>query len=91
MYLSRLTVNARSQAAWRDLADRYELHRTLLSAFPATLAAAERLLYRVEQRRDSPAAAVLVQSHTLPDWSASARLALPDYLLTPPEIRLVQP
>src|SRR5947209_8539917 len=36
MYLSRLQLNPRNRSAQRDLADRYELHRTLMSGFDET-------------------------------------------------------
>lgn len=90
MYLSQLKLNAQTRAVWRDLADRYELHRTLMSAFPTTLPPDERVLYRVEQQRDTPDVQVLIQSQQPPSWDISERLSLPGYLKTTPQIRRVQ-
>ena len=73
MYLSKLELNPRSREARRDLAQPYELHRTLARAFPAPegqdYRAAHGVLFRLE-----PALApggrpfVLVQSLTAPIW-----------------------
>lgn len=91
MYLSQLMFNPQSRTARIDLADRYELHRTLLSAFPADLPSDERVLYRVEDQQPSPVVPVLVQSHTIPDWEAVDRLAIGGYLADPPQIRPISP
>ena len=34
MYLSRLAINPRSRDVQQDLADIYQMHRTVMSAFP---------------------------------------------------------
>lgn len=90
IYLSQLMVNLHSRPARNDLADRYELHRTLLSAFPETLPAHERVLYRVEEGTLDPMAIILVQSLTQPDWGAVPRLRDP-YLLREPRVRQIVP
>jgi CRISPR system Cascade subunit CasE len=73
MFYSLLTLNARSCRVQREVNAPYELHRTLLAAFPAETIHAPRtgdgagLLYRLE-----PWGAgwrILVQSHGAPDWS----------------------
>ena len=84
MFLSRLVLNPRSRAAWRDLADCHSLHRTVMSAFPDVPGDAAReqlgVLYRLEVRGSAGAPEVLVQSKAEPDWSG-----LPtDYLLQAP-------
>jgi len=89
MYLSQLVVNPRSRVARSDLADRYELHRTLMSAFPAELPANERILYRVEDNRNVPVVSVLVQSHYLPDWESVERMQRGGYLVDLPRIRVI--
>lgn len=69
MYLSRLILNLRYRQVRTDLARPYELHRTLLRAFPDHLAdGEERLLFRVEADSRQPDPVVLVQSQLLPDW-----------------------
>lgn len=91
MYLSRLILNPRSRQVQAELAAPYEMHRTLLRAFPSDLASTgededARVLYRV----DMPAAGqaiVLVQSHLLPDWS----FCKPDYLAAPPATKQFEP
>ena len=35
MYLSRLILNPRSRRVQRELAEPYEMHRSLMKAFPA--------------------------------------------------------
>lgn len=78
MWLSKLVLNLRSQAARRDLANPYEMHRTLSwTVAEALQARGERLLWRVEPYRLAPPT-VLVQTLTKPDWSrVFARF--PDY------------
>ncbi len=91
MFLSQLALNLRHRRAQRDLSDRYELHRSLLRAFPARLPAAERVLYRVEQTRRQPYALILVQSQTLPAWDQAERLNTPGYLVKLPALRQFEP
>lgn len=91
MFLSQLLISLRYRQARRDLADRYELHRTLLCAFPADMPADERVLYRVEQAGRLPYVAVLVQSQTLPDWAKAEQLSDPRYLFKLPAVRAVEP
>ncbi len=91
MFLSQLLFNPRSRAARSDLADRYELHRTLLNAFPTKLSADERVLYRVEDNRRLPAVSVLVQSHSLPDWDSVERMQHDGYLADIPKVRTIMP
>ena len=91
MFLSQLLFNLRHRAARRDLGDRYELHRTLLCAFPTQLPADERVLYRVEQTNRQACVTVLVQSQTLPNWGQAARLNEPRYLCRLPGLRSFAP
>lgn len=85
MYLSRLVLNPRSWAVRRDLADCYEQHRTVMSAFgdlPTADGDARTqlgVLYRVDADRRTERMTLLVQSRAAPRWSA-----LPgDYVLAP--------
>jgi CRISPR system Cascade subunit CasE len=70
MYLSRLILNPHHRRVQRDLANPYELHRTLMSAFPADLPDGERVLYRLDTDPRTGVPTVLLQSHTAPDWAA---------------------
>lgn len=83
LYLTLLSLNLRNRQVQRDLANRYELHRTVLSGFPQALPADERILYRVEEDVRSGVVTILLQSLNLPDWQA-----LPaSYLLQPAEVK----
>lgn len=91
MHLSRLTFNPRSRQARRDLAHPYELHRSLLQAFPgADQGGPGRILWRLETDRESgrEGVSVLVQSHHRPCWEPLA--ARPGYLLCAPESKPLQ-
>lgn len=68
MYLTRLTLNPRSRQVQRELADPYQMHRTVLSAFPVQLNNQERVLYRLEQDNHTGLLNLLVQSQGLPEW-----------------------
>lgn len=86
MYLSRLTLNLRNRRVQRELANRYELHRTVMNAFPEKLPEGERVLFRLEEARNRQAI-LLVQSKTMPDYSH-----LPSgYLLRDIEVKTYQP
>ena len=82
MYLTLLAVNARSRAAQRDLANRYELHRTVMCLFPGIQSSNARIegqvLYRCDLRSDGRVS-ILIQSSAPPNGSALA----PDYLDKP--------
>lgn len=79
MYLSRLILNPRSRQVQRDLADPYQLHRTVMSGFPEDLPPEERVLHRLDDDQRSQRLVLLVQSQGRPDWSGLAD----DYLLPP--------
>lgn len=80
MYLSNLIMNPRSRQANIDKGNPYELHRSLMLAFPAFDHEKERILYRLEMSQTNQ---VLVQSTILPDWSRLAE----NYLEKPSEIK----
>jgi CRISPR system Cascade subunit CasE len=77
MYLSRLILNPCSNQARSELANPYEMHRTVMKAYAA---GADRVLYRLEIHPHSGALTLLVQSQLCPDWGF---LAAPEksYLL----------
>jgi CRISPR system Cascade subunit CasE len=72
VYLSKLTLNPRSQSVWRDLADCQALHRCVLSAFghvdAGNARAALGVLYRIENDVRTGAMTLLVQSTERPKW-----------------------
>ncbi|MCQ4326925.1 type I-E CRISPR-associated protein Cas6/Cse3/CasE [Stutzerimonas stutzeri] len=80
MYLTRLTLDPRSAQARRDLADAYEMHRTLARVFVTDEhSAPARFLWRLEAGSSAWATpVVLVQSTLAGDWSALQ--VLPNYL-----------
>lgn len=81
MYLSRLILNPRNRRVQRELAQPYEMHRSIMRAFPAHLKEGEeRVLWRVD---DDPRMGVLllVQSWDAPDWSWLAEDGAQGYLL----------
>lgn len=90
MYLSQLIVNMRSKPARRDLADRFELHRTLMRAYPETLPDDERVLFRLEPLPNQAVTAILVQSQDQPHWDRVERLNEQGYLKVSPRLREVQ-
>ena len=74
MYLSRLVLDPRSREAGRDLGDVYQMHRTIMSAFPQVKeqggARAElAVLHRLDMDQRSGRTALLVQSGEEPDWN----------------------
>ena len=80
MYLSKLLLNPRSRQANMDKSNPYELHRTLMCAFPPFDHQAERILFRLEGKLMDQ---LLVQSSLEPDWSALQN----NYLLTTPKMK----
>jgi CRISPR system Cascade subunit CasE len=82
MYLSRLILNPRNRRVQREVADPYQMHRSLMRAFPDDLdKGAERVLFRLETSPRSGALTLLVQSWALPDWSWLAEPEARGYLL----------
>jgi len=82
MYLSRLILNPRSRRVQRELAEPYELHRSLMRAFAGDLGRAEeRVLFRVDEDGRGGPPTLLVQSWTMPDWSWLAEDGARGYLL----------
>ena len=74
MYLSRLILNPRNRRVQREIAAPYQMHRSLMNAFPDDLdQGAERVLFRLESYLRTGARhdglVLLVQSWNLPDWS----------------------
>jgi CRISPR system Cascade subunit CasE len=71
MWISKLVLNPASRAARRDLANPYEMHRTLSRAVSTSLnEGRERLLWRREPTPAHERPIILVQTLTEPDWQA---------------------
>jgi CRISPR system Cascade subunit CasE len=88
MFISLLRLDPRSGRVRRDLANFYELHRTLMRAFPGRPPGGPgRVLFRLEPGREGGAVALLVQSEQAPDWSALP----PAYLAAPAESKPFAP
>jgi len=81
MYLSKLTLNPLNRFVRKDLANFYELHRTLLCAFPNGEESKSNMLYRVDVDRKTGVATVIIQSTIQPDWNYLDEKK--SYLLTP--------
>jgi CRISPR system Cascade subunit CasE len=69
MYLSRLILNPRSRQVRSELANSYEMHRTVMHAFLGNLMDDERVLFRLEIQPSDAMPLLLVQSPGIPDWS----------------------
>ncbi len=70
MYLSRLILNPRNRRVQAEVAHPYEMHRSILRAFPDDLATdAERVLFRLEAGQAHGGLTLLVQSWSAPNWS----------------------
>ncbi len=85
MYLSRLILDPRSRQVRSEVGRLYELHRTLMRAFPGeTEGGPGRVLFRLEPPAGPEQAGLilLVQSDKAPDWTFITDL--PGYLLPGP-------
>ncbi len=78
-YLSRLILNPRSKQVRNELADPYEMHRTVMKAFAGNLQNDERVLFRVDVPRTG-IPTLLVQSKNVPNWTELTE-ARKNYLL----------
>lgn len=69
MYLSRLILNPRSKQVQAELANPYQMHRTIMQGFPQTLPPGERILHRLDLDGQYNAPELLVQSLHQPNWN----------------------
>jgi len=70
MYLSLLRLNPRSRRAMTEAGRPYELHRSLMTAFPDKAAGEPgHVLFRLDTDRETGGMSVLVQSGKKPNWS----------------------
>lgn len=92
MYLTQLQLDPRSAQARRDLADPYDMHRTLVRAFVQDeTQQPPRFLWRLEPDQAWSRPTVLVQSEHLADWGFLTHL--PGYLNSqaPPATKTFEP
>ena len=88
MHYSRLMLNPRSRAVRRDLADAFQMHRSVMSAFPQ-LEERDRsdpesgsILWRVDTDQRSGVTMLIVQSELAPDWNVLLGRQ-PEYVAAP--------
>lgn len=90
MYLSLLKLNPRSRKAMTETSRRYELHRSLMRAFPGEGDGGPgRVLFRVDINRRKGDISVLVQSENKPDWTTLDDSG--SFLLEPPQWKSYEP
>jgi CRISPR system Cascade subunit CasE len=90
MYLSLLKLNPRSHRAMTEISRPYELHRSIMTAFPNNRGnGLGRVLFRLDIDRKSGDITVLVQSHDKPDWTALNTTG--DFLREPPQCKTFEP
>ncbi len=94
MYLSRLILNLRSRQVRSEMADLYEMHRTISRAYPEGTFRISRqedsssgVLFRIDTNPHTGIPILLVQSRQKPDWSF---LQIPEknYLLAAEDLPL---
>ncbi|ERJ17424.1 CRISPR-associated endoribonuclease Cse3 protein [Salinisphaera shabanensis E1L3A] len=89
MFLTRLTLDLRHGAVRRDLADAYDMHRSLVRAFVTERdEVPPRFLWRVEPESVWRAPVVMVQSTVEPDWRV---LGGTGYFKKAPETKEIDP
>jgi CRISPR system Cascade subunit CasE len=88
MYLSRLILNPRSRRVQREVAEPYQMHKSLMRCFPDGLnRERDRVLFRVETTLRTGALTVLLQSVLEPKWGWLDDNGARGYLLRPPETK----
>lgn len=82
MYLSRLILDPRNRRVQKEVAEPYQMHRSIMRAFPEELdSEEERVLFRVDAPRRGGPLTLLAQSLTQPDWSWLEERGAKGYLL----------
>lgn len=90
MYLSLLRLNPLSRKTISEISRPYELHRTIMRAFPGIKdGGAGRVLFRLDINHDRSEIYLLVQSENKPDWSQLKGIG--DMLLVQPEYKVLDP
>lgn len=71
MYISKIMLNPVSYEVQKEIGNPYQLHRTIMKAFPDKIKEKDRdgrILFRIEKNRNNQYSFVLVQSFLHPDW-----------------------
>ena len=89
MYLSKLVLNPASRRVRTEIGRPYELHRTLMQAFPLAEEGLGRVLFRLDTSKESNTLTLLVQSEKEPDWKPLDKAE--DFLLEPAQSKLFSP
>jgi CRISPR system Cascade subunit CasE len=90
MYLSLLKLNPRSRRTMTEVSRPYELHRSIMTAFPNSRGnGLGRVLFRLDIDRKSGDIAILVQSRDKPYWTAMNKTG--DFLREPPQCKSFEP
>lgn len=91
MYLSKIVINLKDKVARNDLKNIYELHRSIMAAFPdGDDGGPGRILFRIEEGyKYGPGIIVLVQSSVRPEWDRFERSS--GYFLTTPKYKEFKP
>jgi len=90
MYLSKFLLDPANRQVQAEIANRYELHRTLTAQFPQNSRKAIGLLYRIElpEGQTYQPISLLVQTQIEPDWQAIAGTGL---LIEQPMVKTFEP
>ncbi len=88
MFLSKLELNLKCDLVRKDLSDIYEMHRTIMRAFPDGTEGPGRVLFRIDGCRDA-CVTVLIQSDKAPDWEKL--VAADSYFIRPPRTKPFDP
>ena len=90
MYISLLKLNPSSRKAMVEAARPYELHRSLMRAFPDKQdGGSGRVLFRLDVDRKNGGMFVLVQSQNEPNWKALN--GWQDFLMEEPRCKIFDP
>ncbi len=90
MYLSKFLLDPASRQVQAEIANRYELHRTLTAQFPQNSRKNIGLLYRIElpEGQTYQPISMLVQTQIEPNWKAIAETGL---LIDQPMVKTFDP
>jgi CRISPR system Cascade subunit CasE len=88
MYLSRLILNRHNRRVQREIAQPYQMHKTLMRSFPDGLdRERDRVLFRVDISSRTGLPTVLLQSTLEPEWGWLDDRGAYGYLLRSPETK----
>lgn len=88
MFLSKLELNPGCQRVRGELSNIYEVHRTIMRAFPDEAEGPGRVLFRIESCKEE-CVTILVQSSKEPDWS---KPVVPvDFFIRRPQAKVFDP